>query len=208
MPSTSTSASHQRNIHQRFLHHPLEIAPQETINEENIVRSLMVRHEDVGSLPVHQLIAFNTYWEEHHPAHQAAPNHGRIVSPEMRPSNGRANDGDHSAEDGAYEQNRRSNEDLIKAIEKRRQARETRCGLSLFLPLWTLRCVVGCVLNHGAERLMLILGRLPQHVSSPCSRWQPSRIPSRKDGCGSRELPETISRLSGDSGWDTCTSWS
>ena len=37
--------THQRHIAQAALHHPLEVAVQETVDEEDVKRSLMIAYE-------------------------------------------------------------------------------------------------------------------------------------------------------------------
>ncbi len=47
MSGTETSLTHQGDTAESLLHHPLEVTAQEAIDEEDIVRPLMISHKDV-----------------------------------------------------------------------------------------------------------------------------------------------------------------
>ena len=75
--------SHEENLPQRLLHHPLEVAAQEAVDEEDVERSLVVGHEDVGGLLVHVLVSAYDHGDEQHAAEDDGPDFSGIVSPEM-----------------------------------------------------------------------------------------------------------------------------
>lgn len=59
-------AGHTEEGHpsKRFLHHPLEVAVQETVDEEDVEGPLMVADEDVALLGVEVLASFHMYGQQ------------------------------------------------------------------------------------------------------------------------------------------------
>ena len=58
------SQTHERNVADAFLHHPLEVTAQEAIDEEDVEGTLMVGHEHVALTFLEMLPTLYLYWQE------------------------------------------------------------------------------------------------------------------------------------------------
>ena len=116
MAGAAACSPDERQLAQRLLHHPLEVAAQEAIDEENIVRALVVGHKDIGGVGLKVLAPFHADGEEHKPAHQAAPDHGGIIAPEVGLAQAASQDGDYGCERGGQQQDRCGHEELIGSV--------------------------------------------------------------------------------------------
>ena len=117
VPCALTSLSYKRDVSQRLLHHPAEATTEESIDDEDIVRPLMVGYKDVGLSFVEQLASLYLHWQKHHPAHQSAPHHRWVVAPSLGFAKGAADDGDNGGQGCRAKDERQSNEQLIEAVE-------------------------------------------------------------------------------------------
>ena len=116
--STLASFSHEGNVPETLLHHPVETASQKAVDEEDVVGPLMVGNEDVGLLLVQQLSSLNFNRQEHHPAHQPAPNHCRIITPGSRLAKCATDDGDNSCQGCCYDDDWQGDKELVKSVKK------------------------------------------------------------------------------------------
>jgi len=98
------------------LHHPLEIAVQEAINEEDVEGALMVGHEDVGLVFLQMLTAFDLDGEQQGADNNLTPPMAGIVAPEMAIADGTANTHFQGGDDGGNDEHWHSDQDLIDEI--------------------------------------------------------------------------------------------
>ena len=108
----------ERESSQRLLHHPAETATEEAVDEKDVECSLMVGDEDVGLLLVQQFSSLNFNRQEHHPAHQPAPNHCRIITPGSRLAQCATDDGDNSCQGCCYDDDWQGDKELVKSVKK------------------------------------------------------------------------------------------
>ena len=108
----------ERKASQRLLHHPAETATEEAVDEKDVECSLMVGDEDVGLLLVQQFSSLNFNRQEHHPAHQPAPNHCRIITPGSRLAQCATDDGDNSCQGCCYDDDWQGDKELVKSVKK------------------------------------------------------------------------------------------
>ena len=116
MPGTETGFAHQGDAAQCFLHHPLEVPPQESIDEEYVVGPLMIGHKDIGSTAVETVAPPDTDGQKHDSAHKPAPNHSRIVAPEVSTAQGAAHNRYKRREDSGGQKDGSANENLINSV--------------------------------------------------------------------------------------------
>ena len=90
--------AHQRQIAQLLLHHPLEMAPQEAIHEEDIVRALVIGHEHIGLILLQILPSLYMHRQQHDVAHHPTPYMCRPITPEVCVAYGAADDGGKAGE--------------------------------------------------------------------------------------------------------------
>lgn len=65
--------AHQGDAAKTLLHHPFELMWQETVDAENIERSLMVGHKHIALPTVHTLQTFHMHGKQEHPHHGPCP---------------------------------------------------------------------------------------------------------------------------------------
>ena len=86
-----------------MFHHPLEVTIQIAVDEEDVEGALMVGDENVGLALLQMGTALHLDGDEEQPEHDACPEVGGIVAPEMATAQRAADDGDQGSKDG-YEQ--------------------------------------------------------------------------------------------------------
>ena len=108
--------AHEGNLAQLALHHPLEVAAQETVNQKYIERSLMVGYEHIR-LPFLQVFAsLDLHGQQKHTHNELRPPLAGIISPEMTVAQRAADDYHQTCYYGVYSYQRKSYEELINTV--------------------------------------------------------------------------------------------
>jgi hypothetical protein len=107
--------TYQRYLTQGFLHHPPEISSQKTVNQINIISSLMIADKDIRLVFAQAFPSLYLNGEQAYPAHQTAPYHRRIVTDPSR-TNGTEKNYEYCTEDGCNQENGTCYKQLIKPI--------------------------------------------------------------------------------------------
>ena len=79
--SHAACGANKRDVSDALAHHPLEIVPQETINGENVIGTLVVGDKHITCLVVNELSSHNLNPHQMYPAPDARPPLGREVTP-------------------------------------------------------------------------------------------------------------------------------
>ena len=109
--------AHEGNLAQLVLHHPLEVAAQIAVDEEDVKRSLMVGHEDVRLFWLQMLTAFDGDGQQTDTDDGLGPPTTGIVAPEVAVADSRADADGHCHHDGDNDQHRQHDEELINAVK-------------------------------------------------------------------------------------------
>ena len=118
MPGTLTCLSNEKQVTQRFLHHPLEVAAQESIDKKDVKRTLMIGNKHIRLMLCQMLASFHPYRKQKHIAHKTAPYHCRIIAPKVRTAQGASNNGNDGGERTEHQHHRQSHKQLIDTIKK------------------------------------------------------------------------------------------
>ena len=102
MASLLAGITHERHLAQGFLHHPLKVAPEVTIYQEDIHRALVVGHEDITAVLVDVFAPLDADGQQQHAARQPRPHLAGIVAPEMGIAQNAAYDGEEGCDDGDH----------------------------------------------------------------------------------------------------------
>ena len=111
-----TSLAHKGHITQLTLHHPLEIAVQITINQEDVKRSLVVCHKDIRPSFLQVFASFHLHWQQKHSDNQSSPPLSRVIAPKMSVTNPASDDHYKSCNESSQRYYRQCDEQLINAI--------------------------------------------------------------------------------------------
>ena len=105
------------HLAQLAFHHPLEVASQESIDQEDIEGSLVVAHKDIR-LPSDQVFApLDLDWQEQDAHDKPCPPFAGIIAPEVSATDRASDDHGQSREDGDDDDEWESEEELIQAVE-------------------------------------------------------------------------------------------
>lgn len=115
--SRPTSRSHERDLADTGFHHPFDRDPQETINQEDVERPLMVGHEDVRAASLNMLHASHTHRTEGQIASQPRPYHTGIIGKDALTTQHAADDDRNSCEERQYQENGYANQPKIDSEE-------------------------------------------------------------------------------------------
>ena len=111
-----TRLANQRITAQLAFHHPLEIAIQETVNQKDVERPLMVAHKDIG-LPFLQILTpFNLDGKQQNLDDKPSPVFTGIITPEMTVAQRTSYHHRQRCEDGGKKHERSRYKQLIYAI--------------------------------------------------------------------------------------------
>ena len=117
MVGVLASHAYKGYLPQPFLHHPLEIATQEAVDEEDIKGTLVVGHKDIR-LPGHQMFAPIDADRQQQKAYpKPRPALSGIVTPEMSVANHAANDGDKRCNHARQQQDWQADNELIESVK-------------------------------------------------------------------------------------------
>ena len=83
----SAGITHKGNLLYLVFHHPLEVAAQETVDEEDVEGTLMVGHEDVRLVLLQMLATFDGHRDKEDAEDNPGPPAAGIIAPEMAVAN-------------------------------------------------------------------------------------------------------------------------
>lgn len=115
-----SQAAEEGHLAQRLLHHPLEVAVEETVDEEDVECSLVVGHKDIALLGVEILASLNVYGQEKEVAGDARPYLPGIVAPEVSVAQSASYDGHGGRDDAQDDEQWQDDEQLVETVEKSR----------------------------------------------------------------------------------------
>ena len=116
--SRLTRPPYEGNFAQSLLHHPLEVASQKSVDNEDVDRSLVVADKDVALMLAQMLPPFYLYGEQADPDEKPGPPFARVIAPEMAVAHGASYRRDKGTEDRAEDENGQENEELINSIQE------------------------------------------------------------------------------------------
>ena len=108
--------AHEGHLTQLTLHHPLEIAAQETVNQEYIEGSLMVGYEHIRLSFLQVFTSLYLHGQQKHTHNELRPPLAGIISPEMTVAQCAADNYHQTCYYGVYSNQRKSYEELINTI--------------------------------------------------------------------------------------------
>lgn len=111
--------THERNLAERLLEHPLEVVAQHGVNKEDVHRPLMVCHKDVGALLVEFMTALHLEGQQQYAAYHLAPPRLDDISPKVGVRhNATRHNGGESAQYRGQQYYWQSNKQLVDTIEQ------------------------------------------------------------------------------------------
>ena len=113
----ATGIAHKGNLLYLVFHHPLEVAAQETVDEEDVEGTLMVGHEDVRLVLLQMLATFDSHRDKEGAEDNPGPPAAGIIAPEMAVANGGADANRDGGDDGDKDDDGNTNQKLIETIQ-------------------------------------------------------------------------------------------
>ena len=118
MASLLAGIAHERHLAQGFLHHPLKVAPEITIYQKDVHRTLVVGHKHIALLMVDVFPPLHLDGQQQDVADELRPNLSGIIAPKVRAAYETADNRDEGCEHGGDERQGQSDEKLIDFIKE------------------------------------------------------------------------------------------
>ena len=108
--------AHEGHLAQLLLHHPLEVAAEIAVDEEDVEGALVVGHEDIALVALEMLTPLDANGDEQHSEDETRPPAAWVVAPVMAVEEGAADGYSQRYHDGGKDDERQRDEQLIDLV--------------------------------------------------------------------------------------------